>query len=423
MNNSTRARLSEALQDLSGDPHPSLHSTVINGLRRRAFAAERDPSPVTRWIALTTATLLVVALVAGYAIWSKHSLVTPTPATRIGQIGSIWANGVSLPAGQRAVLAADGAGWVVTQPVQDNTLVLTKLSLATGSFLMTTVLDTGVQGFSGAGIAADGAGHLWITYGKRVLRFAEQSGNLMAWTLPKVSPRLARDSQLAGNAQADVWDSRNNELLFVRNDDQRLYSFNPSSGAFAAVAELPITTSYISTIAVGPSGEVGITGTLAGAATFTPTAVRLASFGAKPELLAAQASVCTGPSGLTFMGSTGVISLDDNSQLATIPAPGTTKVPFACDRGNVFEATVGGGKVIVTRISPSGGISTRSDSLIPIVVHGFVGPVSTYVDPSVVALLPDGQGSAWLVSEVGTQTQSTSAAAAYPSLAHVVFGR
>jgi hypothetical protein len=121
------------------------------------------------------------------------------------------------------------------------------------------------------------------------------------------------------------------------------------------------------------------------------------------------------------MGSTGVISLGDNSELATIPAPGSSQVPFACDGGgNVFEAAVGGRKVVVTRVSASGAISTVSGALTPGVANGINGPVSTYSNPGVVALLPDGQGSAWIVSEVGTQASTTSAAA-YPSLAHVVF--
>jgi hypothetical protein len=423
MKHSTRARISEAFGELTGEPHPSLQSTVITGLRRRASEGERRLSPVARWIAFTTATLFVVAIVAGYAIWNKHLLVSPAPATRTGQTGSIWDNGVSLPAGHRAVLVADGVGWVVTQPFQDNSLVLTKFSLATGSPLRTSVLDTGVQGFSGAGLASDGGGHVWITYGQRILRFDELTGTVTSWHVPKASPRLSTDQQLAGNAQVDGWDSKNNQLLFVRNDDQRLYSFNPSTQAFAVVSELPITTSDISTIAIEPTGEMAITGTLAGASTFTPTAARLATLGAKPEVIAGVAAVCAGSSRLVFLAATGTISVDGTGDLATVPAPRSTQVPFACDTaGGVFEVTVGGGKAVVSRLSPSGVIATVSAPLIPGVANGLNGPVSTFADPGVVALLPDNQGNVWLVSEAGTQVvESRNVAAAYPSLAHAVF--
>jgi hypothetical protein len=73
MKNPTRARLSEAFDDLTGRPDASLQSSVIAGLHRRVSAAEPDVSPVARWLAVPIAIVLVVALAAGLVIWSKRS--------------------------------------------------------------------------------------------------------------------------------------------------------------------------------------------------------------------------------------------------------------------------------------------------------------------------------------------------------------
>ncbi len=343
------------------------------------------------------------------------------PHSATGQTGSIWANGVMLPAGYRVALAADDAGWILTKPFQDDTLQLSKVSPADGSILMTATVDTNVQGFSGAGLASDGASHIWISYGQRIMRFDEASASVTVWSLPVVAPSISTANPLAGYAQADGWDAKSGDLLFVRNDDQHLYGFDSSTGAFTTLSDLPITTSSISRMAIAADGEVAITGTLAGAATFTPTAVRLAALDSKPELLTSVVAACTRSPGLMFLSSTGLISVGASSPLATIPAPQSTQVPFACDdNGNVFEATVGSGIATVIRVSSTGVVATATDPLIQRTANGIGGPVATYSNPGVVALIPDGQGSAWLVSEVGTQA-STKTASAYPSLAHVVF--
>jgi hypothetical protein len=343
------------------------------------------------------------------------------PAPVAAQTGSIWTHaGAMLPAGHRAAVA-DGSGWVLTQPFIDDTLELAKLSLADGSLVNSVAIDTSVHGYSGASLTADGAGHLWITYGQRLVRFDEVTGTTTTWSLPAVLPRLPTENPLAGSALANAWDSSTKKLLFVRNDDQRLYSFDPSTSAFAVASELPITTSSITGIAVGPVGEVAVTGSVAGVADFMPAAVRLASLTARPEMFSDVEAVCARSSGLTYLRSSGAVSLDGNIALATILTPLTTQVPFACDSGNnVFEATVGGGKVTIVRVSQSGGIAAVSDALIPVVVHGLTGPVSSFANPRVVAVMPDLQGGAWVVCEAGTNS-STNAGSAYPSLAHVRF--
>jgi hypothetical protein len=333
----------------------------------------------------------------------------------------MWVNGVSLIAGHRDAVTDRGDGWVLTQPFQDDTILLNKFALGDGSTAGAYVLDKGVQGLSGAGITADGAGGLWITYLLRVVHFDEATGKVTTWSLPSVTPRLASDNPLAGNAQANAWDPSNNKLLYVRNDDQRLFAFDPLTGTSDVISDLPITTSSISMIAVASDGEVAVTGSLAAAQVFTPTAISLSSLGAKPELMNAVSALCVGSAGLASLSSTGAISIGVNNHVAMLAALRGSRVPFACDgNGNVFEAAVGGGQVVVSRVSASGAVSVVNAPLVPGVVNGLNGPLNTYANPGIVALLSDGQSGAWLVSEVGAQA-STRATAIYPSLAHVVY--
>ena len=78
MKNSARTRLASAFDELTGRPHPSLNATVIADLRRRSTEAQPRFSSLARSVALTAATLLVIALV-GLAIWSKVWLSIPIP--------------------------------------------------------------------------------------------------------------------------------------------------------------------------------------------------------------------------------------------------------------------------------------------------------------------------------------------------------
>ena len=95
--------------------------------------------------------------------------------------------------------------------------------------------------------------------------------------------------------------------------------------------------------------------------------------------------------------------------------------PFACDsRDDIFEASVGAGRIVVARSSASNVVDEVSDDLIPITVHGIGGTSSTYADPGVVALLPDANGGVWVVSEVGSNP-STNVGSAYPTLAHATY--
>jgi hypothetical protein len=81
MKNSAQTRIASAFDELTGRPHPSLNATVIADLRRRSAGAEPRLSSGVRSVALTAATLLVVALV-GLAIWSRIWLSIPIPGSQ-----------------------------------------------------------------------------------------------------------------------------------------------------------------------------------------------------------------------------------------------------------------------------------------------------------------------------------------------------
>jgi len=365
---------------------------------------------------------MAILLLPVMGIVACGSPIEGDKSTLTSQPESIWANGGALlPAGHRTVLVADGSGWILSMPFVDDALQLAKISASDGSLLKSTTIDGAVHGYAGAGLAADAGSHLWITYAREIVRFDELTGTLLTWSVPTVLPRLPTDNPLAGSVLADGWYAPSKRLLFIRNDDQRLYSFDPATAAFAVASDLPITTSPISMIAIGPTGEVAVTGSIAGAADFTPAAARLASLSAAPQVSSDVEAVCSRSSGLTYLRSNGSLASDDNTIMATIPAPLTTQVPFTCDPGdNLFEAIVGGGTISVLRLSQSRVLEARTDALIPIVVHGLGGPVNTYANPGVVALMPDLAGGVWVISEAGINT-STNAGSAYPTLAHAKF--
>ena len=107
----------------------------------------------------------------------------------ITPIPEIWASGSYLPAGNRSAIADGEVGWIVTQPFQDDRLLLTKLTMGEGK-ATTIVLEEHVGSYSGAGLAPDGAGNLWITYGDQALRLNESTGKIDRWAL---SDRNAED--------------------------------------------------------------------------------------------------------------------------------------------------------------------------------------------------------------------------------------
>ena len=167
---------------------------------------------------------------------------------------------------------------------------------------------------------------------------------------------------------------------------------------------------------------ITVTGSVTGTADFSPAAVRIAANLAQPALVTGVLAVCATSTRMTYLSGSGAVSGSDGSVVATVPAPLSTRVPFACDSlDNVFEAVVGSGELVVARVTPSSSTSLLTDALIPVTVQGLGGPVHTFADPSVAALMPDGLGGVWVVSESGTNASPHAGSPLYPTLAHASF--
>ncbi len=391
------------------------------------IGASSRPLPASggRWVARVALALLAFALTACATLAGREAAHTAAPL-HSGETVAAWPGGIMLPAGQRAaVLTSGDSGWILTLELGTSNLILTTVSLSDGG-ISTAILEEGAAGSVGGGLASDGAGHLWITYAQEVMRVDEQGGAIRRWSLPQPPPdATSSDENLgAGNAEAAVWDEGVGALLLVRNGDHRLYRFDDATGTVSVVVSLPITTSYVSRIAISADESIVVTGSETGARGFSPSAVRVSTPSSTNDVLHNILAACTTQLGLAELTSTGDLTVSGLPPIAI--SQGTalpSNVPFACDpAGDAFTATVANGRVTVDRLSAAGVLSVTT---LPLTqtggIHGF-GGTSPYhwLDPRIVALLPDGAGGAWLVSEVGTQTieELTSA---YPSMLHVGF--
>ena len=374
------------------------------------------------------AAVLIAATLAGCATLAGRQATPVSSPTAAGQAVAAWAGGVMLDAGQRdAVLTSGSSGWIVSRLLGSTDLVLTTVSLADGAISTSTLEKSAPGGFIGGGLAADGVGHLWITYGPEVLRVDEPGGAIQTWILPDPPPD-ARPSDVypdAGTAEAAAWDPLAGTLVFVRSDDHRLYRFDPATGTVSVVVSVPIITSDISRLTAAPDGSMAVTGSQIDATVFTPAAVLVSVQSPTPAVLTNVLAVCWSPLGLAQLDTAANVTLPDAS---TIPLAQVSRlpsnVPFACDAsGNVFTLIEANGIVTVYRLSAAGSLSTVQLPLIPVQVHTLGGVVSSWAGPRLVKLLPDGNGGVWLVSELGTQTVEGAfpGVPAYPSLWHASF--
>jgi hypothetical protein len=377
--------------------------------------------------------LAVVFLSLALAGCSRSNLGQQAPEASVpathDQLSLSWADGVVLAAGQRTAISADGSGWLVTQPFEDDSLALTRIAPSDGVVTGSVVLTPKLARYSGVGLAADAAGHLWIAYGESVARLDENALTLATWPLPASPPDAAPSDErpAAGNVVAAAWDPSAQRLLLVRDGDHRLYSWDPSTAKLAIVTDLPITTSPISRMTSAADGQIAITGTLTSAASFTPTTIDIDSSGKVARSIESATSACWTSQGLALLTTAGEVKLWAGTaarSLATVDAP-RGRTTFACDdMGFVFETAVTPGTITVTRLSPDGGQQTATGALTA--VNGSRGgpggstPSAGWADPALVGLLPDGTGGVWLVSESGTQS-SMEATPNYPSLTHVSF--
>ena len=211
MKNSTRARLAEAFDELTGHPHPSLQSTVMNGLRRRASESEPGLSPAAKSMAVAAATLLLVVLVGGLAMWSKHSLSTSIPGASDQPINTGLPGCVapSAPKGTapsslveyqvpgltsvgQVASGPDGNLWFVGGsggPPNGSTEVVGRI---TPSGQIKLYHLPGNPGESFDGIAAGPDGNVWFTEGAadRIGRLAPGTGRIDVFSVP-LSPLLS----------------------------------------------------------------------------------------------------------------------------------------------------------------------------------------------------------------------------------------
>lgn len=384
------------------------------------------------WAARLLAALLPVTMTGCVSAAGATALPAAQPTDTAPALASaaspavaqdMWSNGVVLPAGQRTAIVEGGVGWIVSEQYETRSLILSKLALQDGT-AATSVIVSNLQSYAGAGLAADGQGGLWVAFASQVVRVDEATGALTSWSVPNATGDVvaAQGDPGGGAITAAAWDGANGELLFVRNENHRLYAFNPVTGTSAVRSELSVVTSSSSSLVVAASGDIGVTGS-ASATSYMPTAALLGPTGTSISL-SGVTQLCRAPSGLATLSSSGVVSLARSGAtngVGAVAAPSPGQVPFACDaQGNVFEAVESSGKVVVTRLSATGTVSTASGSLVSITVHGVAGTAPAYADPGLSALLPDGSGGAWLASQIGTSSAVPSPLP-YPSLAHVRF--
>jgi hypothetical protein len=343
------------------------------------------------------AAVLLAATLAGCATLAGRQATPVSSPTSAGQAVAAWPGGVMLPAGQRdAALTSGNSGWVVSRLLGSGDLVLTTVSLADGATSTSTLEKSAPGGFTGGGLAADESGHLWITYGPEVIRVDEPGGAIRKWTLPDPPPDAAPSDQQpdAGTAEAAAWDALTGTLVFVRNGDHRLYRFDPATGNVSVLLSVPLVTSDISRLTVGPDGSMTVTGSQIDAKVFTPTAVLVSVQSPTPAVLTNVLAICRSQLGLAQLDTAGDITLPDSSttplgQVSALP----TNVPFTCDpSGNVFTLFVAKGSATVYRLSATGSLSTAQLPLIPVEVQSIGGVVSSWGDPRLVKLLPDGNG-------------------------------
>jgi len=390
---------------------------LTDGTNRAAAAA---------WVGRISLIAVATALAGCAPFAGRQTTGISQPTTTVQ--AAEWTDGIMLPAGQRAaVLVLDKTGWILTRTLATDELLLSAVSLSDGG-TRTALLKGIAPGSVGAGLASDGIGHLWVTIGQEVVRVDEPGGAIRHWALPEPPPDAAPSDENpgAGNAEAAAWDRLGDALLFVRNGDHRLYRFDPATGTVSVAADLPITTSYISRLTIGTDGSIEVTGSRSDSVAFAPAVVRVPTGSGAFDVRDNVVAVCSGPSGFSELDSAGDVNVVSSTtrQLGNLVPMARSNVPFGCDpQGNVFAITVADGLVNVGRLSPTGSLSTMRLALTQTgPIQGLSGAVSPYqwVDPRLVAVLPDGDGGVWLVSESGTQSVED-LQPGYPSLWRATF--
>ena len=249
MKDSTRARLAEAFDDLTGDPHPSLASNVIVGLRRHVSEAEPRVTRAERWVAVATATLLVLALVVGIVIWSHRSLSTPIPSTH-----NQSPLGTALPQ-PRIVLTLSETPTQIAYDPDRNVIWLATTTTGGPDHLNRVDASTGavttfrlpVADFAGpdSQVKVDGAGNVWMSDGYTLMRLAVGSKHVASITLPVKDPDALGGALTPNSASPGTWITAigivGDGLLVARQNVGALVRFDSS---LKPVARFRIPTDF-----------------------------------------------------------------------------------------------------------------------------------------------------------------------------------
>ncbi len=317
-----------------------------------------------------------------------------------------------------------GTMWVLTAPFDSTSLLLTELP-AGGGDSTTIELDSAVNHMTGTGLAPDGDGHLWITYGDQIVRLTASSLSIERWSIPSTAADTA-DTQLMRPLTADAWDSATGQLLFVRYDDRVLYTFDPQSGRAQPLRDLPIVTSPLTQLILS-DGILAITGGTPGSQQFAPMAAVISLETGSTSLVPDVIGVATAGQRIVSLESGGAVAdLTLSGVSPSTLSQGSIGRPLigSDSAGNTFVVSFAPGSVRLARIDPQG---QASHFTVPLVaagerqVHEGINPATpTWLDPRPVGIVGDERGGAWLVTESGTQGVSLDSPQ-YASLVHIAF--
>jgi hypothetical protein len=403
-------------------------------------ASEVDGIAKATWTAIVVSVFLVVGCVGPEGTLTQQS-GGPAPIgssePTISPAAMVWPGGIELPSGNRYAISDSETGWILSRPTSDDPrLYLTKLSLTDGDLTTNaTDLDDLPSPIVG-GVAEDGSGHVWLAFGPQLEEISETGSPTRTWQLPPTAADAARSDEdpTAGYVYSDAFDAANDLLYFAREGDHRLDSLDPATGTFQTVADLGITISDQSRLALGVNGTVSINGNKLDAKVFEPVAAVLGPGAMSPTIDPGVLATCGSPLGTLELAVSGNVGLTSTSKsLAQVPFPIHSGTPFACDSmGNGFGFGIVGAPAtpdaVIIRIDPTGSKSTVDLPVIPTTSTPAVPGAATFTSfasPVVEALLPDGSGGVWLATAFGTtvgqDTIGGQGTIAYPSLWHATF--
>lgn len=387
-----------------------------------------------RWLGglLALGIALLVAACRGPAIGAPSASVPassqPSPAASLTPTGP-GKDAVTIRSGARYATQSDGVGWILTITYEDPLLLLTSLSLMDGASV-TTLIDDQEECCYGPSAAADNADHLWLTYGREILRIDMDGGHMERLDLPAPATDASPSDEdpPAGGVGAAAWDSISNTLLFTRFSDHRLYRFDPATEMFTTVADLGIVTHNLGHVSVGGDGSVAVNGAQRVGADYLRAAVVLSPGSDAPQLLVGVEAICVGPSGMFALYEDGDVKLDGQS-VGQVEFEPFSDVSFACSPdghaftvGEVASLSDTALNLVIYRF----GLEGASTVALPMtLMHGTNPhdgtPMDSWSGPSVGALLPDGLGGVWLINEDGTSSLPGIGPSPYASFMHVMF--